>query len=172
MIGQLDGDPVYARYRHELPLALPATISYRATTVDDAAILPSTFALDAPIWSLSFTGAGDSMMICYVSGRTGETYVLRAEATASAPQETSDGEETIVRVAEGSTGDRLRIAIATDATDASLFDLAGHRLMVVAGEEMDRGRGIVEFDMRDLPHGEYFCAVRGKGWCRLVGVIR
>lgn len=85
MIERLAGDSVYRRYRAELPGALPYALAFRPLSAADSAVLPTWFPLDAPVWAMRFTGAGDSAMVCYVAGATGATYCTHS-AVASAPR--------------------------------------------------------------------------------------
>ncbi len=82
IVGRLATDSIYRRHRAELPGVHPADIAYRAVNGRDSALLPAWFPRDAPVWSMRFTGAGDSTMNCWVSGGTGAVFVARARVAA------------------------------------------------------------------------------------------
>lgn len=178
MIERIATDTIYQRYRRELPDVLPQTIACRSLLADDSLLLPATFPLDAPVWVLTYTGEEDSMMLCYISCRTGQTFSLRANSVASVASSGNEQQSIHVSSVVSSTG-RIRITLSSAQKDLStdppailLFDITGRCVARPVMAEYRGSEWVVEFDDNVLPHGLYFCRAVGKGWDRTISIVR
>jgi hypothetical protein len=178
MIERITTDSTYQRYHRELPDVLPQTISCRTLLADDSLILPKSFPLDAPAWVLTYTGGEDSMMLCYISCRTGQTFSLRAEAAASV-EAPIDARTSMQITAIVTSADRIRVTVTsaqeqpvTDPPHIILFDVTGQRIAAPVMELPHGNTWIVEFDASVLPYGRYFCRITGNGWDRTISIAR
>lgn len=165
-------DPEYLSYREQYPANRPGLVSYREAVVEDSAALTSTFPLDAPLWSIEFSGAGDQRMICRVSARTGETICRRA-SVATALDEWSSPIDAVVLPNPSSGRTTVLLPESCDARSrVELYDVDGRVVLSEARiESSDTGCQAI-FDVSDTPTGMYFVRIDGAGPVGRIAVSR
>jgi hypothetical protein len=174
---RLKGNPTFEGYRADLPDVEPNRIAFRQPTASDSAALPDAFLLDAPLWTLLYRGAGDTMMTCWVSGRTGESFCVRGNAAASVSGDPEPARAQRIGVIPNPAGDLIQVVVvppagrsASEKIEVALYGSAGQRSLAPNSIERSGDRIVATFDPSSLPAGEYYCHIAGNGWSDSIGI--
>ena len=80
MAEKLKTNSTFQKYRTDIPKATPSLVIL-GQLLGQGVPLPNGFPLKAPIWTITYTGQGDSAMTCFVASETGLTFCLRNNRT-------------------------------------------------------------------------------------------
>lgn len=150
----------YLDFREKYPSVRADIVSYSDPTSRDSVVLPPAFPLDAPLWSVRFLGGGDSALICWVSGSTGESYCVRG-AAAAIEDESQRGDATVIpNPATGSATVILPPGL-DDESDVALYDATGRRVAAARRIERAGDAWQATVDVSELPAGTYYVAAEG-----------
>lgn len=177
MVTKLPGDTAYARFRSKYDTLRPTVITLSDVAVGDSLDLPNGFPVDKPIWSLLWTGSGDSTMFCFVASVTGETFCQRVELPVGlVPHDATIGTAALSVVPNPASG-RTRVVIdlpvgttLARGVGLALYNERGEMVLDLAGSLVENDVRFAEFDAGVLPAGNYFCRATGADWSGVVGI--
>ncbi|MDB5033512.1 MAG: hypothetical protein JWQ98_753 [Chlorobi bacterium] len=173
---RLSADSVYLRYHAELPGALPQTLAYAWMNPADSAMLPAEFPRTSPIWTIQYSGGGDSTMTCRVSGATGAIICAR-DAAATAPVDEHGRLFPQLTAAPNPVSGRVSVLVELPVEQpgdisVALYDAAGRLILHPVALARSGREYAAEFDLTRLPAGRYYCRARCAGWVGSVAIVR
>jgi hypothetical protein len=179
-VERLKTDSTYNKYRSDLPGALPDLISLGELIPGDSITLPGGFPLTEPTWSITWIGAGDSSMTCFVTAETGQVICRRRSVSISSVATNSSnirGTANLI-VQPNPATQMVRVTIdlpqgvrASDGIGLVLYDEAGRQVLNLTDRLAGNGSGVITFDAGNLPSGTYYIHAFGPDWTGTTGVV-
>jgi len=165
MVTRLHADQTYTRYMADLPGSLPSFITL-GEFLPDGLPLPAEFPLAQALWTVSFSGAGDSSMTCFVGAESGTTFCLRQPEFLSVDDGSGyRGSRRLAGTGPNPVEEELTISIDGRGTPGGsraqlrLYNSLGQQVADFnreAAEAFTAGRTTtLRFDRRHLPSGTY-----------------
>jgi hypothetical protein len=167
MAERLKQSPDYQIHRELYPGARPSIVSYRDPVAADAAGLPNTFPSNAPLWSIEYSGGGDSAMICWVSGSSGQSWCVQGRRAAVV----RDDDAAKASVFPTPAADAVRVTTARRIGAGNqpwLVDANGTSIAAARRIECATEGCVIEFDVSALADGVYFVRRQGETLGRVV----
>ena len=176
MVGQLETNTTYNEFRADLPDHSPSLVVL-GQILENVDLLPDDFPLTQSVWTVSFTGQGDSAMTCFVASETGQTFCVERpdflSVDAEEEEEATTGESahlTLQTVPNPAVGRDVTVVIESDAEASGLPGEIELLLMNSVGETvrdlsddpaLKSGRIVIDTD--DLAAGLYHLILRTTG---------
>ncbi|MCB0712929.1 MAG: hypothetical protein KDD67_11425 [Ignavibacteriae bacterium] len=177
MVGRLQNDTAFQKYRGDLPEAKPQFVSFSQLLNADSLNLPNGFPVGQGTWTISFGGSEDSTMTCFVASKTGEAFCRRVYGIGTSSVADERGNNVSMQVSPNPAGGVVRVSI----TGYNLSELNNCRLLLFnsKGEvvsdltsSLQASRdGKAEFSVDGIPSGSYHCILVGSSVRQEVGII-
>ena len=180
MIERLRTDTAFQKYQQDLPEALPNFVSFGQMMRADSLDLPNGFPVGQGTWTVSFSGAKDSTMTCFVASKTGETFCRRiygiptSSMGNSHPVTMTKGD---MQVLPNPATSQARITITgydpstLRNSKLGLYNVRGELVQDLTESFRAGYNNTAEFSVEDLPSGTYRCILAGEQTWNEVGMI-
>ena len=157
MLEQLEKDQTYSNYRKKLPESNPSLVILGQILDDDSDRIPDDFPLAQSIWTVSFTGQGDSAMTCWVATGTGQTFCFQNPFSSVDEENRQRG--TTVTVGPNPARDIITVTLhnlstATSRVHLGLFNSLGEEVLDLSSRVSLSGSSF-SFETGALPAGLY-----------------
>lgn len=176
-VARLKTNEVFLKYRSDLPGAKADLISYGELLPGDSLPIPGGFPLNESTWSISFIGAGDSSMTCFVTAKTGQTFCRRRTGISSVDVPATPTAIASIAIGPNPASGLVRVSIdlpngmSTTGMTLALFDETGRQLIDLSDRLSAGAGGVFLLDTRTLASGVYYVHARGNGWTGTTGLV-
>ncbi len=170
MIAQLKTNATYASYRNDFPDYSPSFVVL-GQLLGNVDLLPDDFPLTQSIWTVSFTGQGDSAMTCFVASKSGQTFCIERPDFLSVDEEEMSAHQLALQTMPNPTVEQVTITIESQgvplAADAHLLLLnsVGETVLDLS-DDPGLLSGRITVSTEDLPAGLYHLILQSEGKSR------
>jgi hypothetical protein len=180
LVARLATDTAFTHYRSDYPSATPGFVSLGQSIIPTGVPLPDNFPTNQPLWTVSFSGAKDSTMTCFVGAQTGDVYCQRLylPPLSDVPESGATQGTAALTVAPNPANGRTRVTInvpdgvrLTSSDEIGLYNTAGQKVLDLGTSLRANDMRFAEFDAKSLPAGVYYCRAIGSNWNGVIGVV-